>query len=71
MLLKVYKVKYEKMWKASNPNDNIFIQMLLVQINNFVLIKMDILSLHSPGIPVAQSRDCFLVTVMSNLEQTV
>ena len=71
MSLEVYKIKYKKIWKANNSNDKIFIQMFLVQINDFVLIKMDMLSIYSLGIPVAQSRDWFLVGVGSVLEQTV
>lgn len=45
--------------------------MFLVQINDFVLIEMDTLSLYSHGIPVAQSRESFSVSIGSVLEQTV
>lgn len=58
------------MWKADNPNDKVFIQTFRVQINDFVLIKMDVLSIYSLGIPAAQSRGWFLVGMGSVLEQT-
>lgn len=47
MSLKVFNIKYENIRKVNNPSDKIFIQMFVVQINDFVLIKTDMLSNHS------------------------
>lgn len=71
MLLKIYRIEYENIWKANNPNDKLLIQMFFVEINDFMLIKMDMLSIHSLGIPMSQSREWFLVSVGSILEQIV
>lgn len=52
-------------------NDKIFIQMFLVQINDFVLIKMDTLSLYSHGIPMEENREWLPVSTGKFLEQII
>lgn len=44
------------------------LQIFLFKWMIFVLMKVDMLSIYSLGIPVAQSRNCFLVSMGTVLE---
>lgn len=48
MLLKIYKIEYENIWKANNPNDELLIQMFSVEINDFMLTCFLFTHLASP-----------------------